>query len=221
MDEVGDNLRHPKLFIDPQSGSPHVFATDLDSCHFQILELDSTIEEEGEDLEKRRRQIIILRHRAAIALRPDLPLAKGKLVVGSGLKVLMHWDAEIDGKDGAVNYLELDEDGRVRDQDPRSRRESRSRAGGRADPRFGAALIKPAMQTTRPADSAGRFFCERHCDLYPRGCQAPPVIAPWSRGLLRVWWMEFRIPNSEFRICSNHLFQQPLERRGVTVPSES
>ncbi len=111
VDEVGDNLRHPKLFIDPQTGSPHVFVTDLDSCHFQILELDSTIEEEVQDLEKRRRQIIILRHRAAIALRPALPLAKGKLVVGSGLKVLMHWDAEIDGMDGAVNYLELDEDG--------------------------------------------------------------------------------------------------------------
>jgi hypothetical protein len=111
VDEVGDNLRHPKLFIDPQSGSPHVFATDLDSCHFQILELDSTIEDELQDLEKRRRQIIILRHRAAIALRPDLPLAKVKLVVGSGLRVLMHWDAEIDEMNGAVKYLELDEDG--------------------------------------------------------------------------------------------------------------
>jgi len=111
VDEVGDNLRHPKLFIDPQSGSPHVFATDLDNCHFQILELDSTIEDEVQDLEKRRRQIIILRHRAAIALRPDLPLAKGKLVVGSGLRVLMHWDAEIDEMNGAVKYLELDEDG--------------------------------------------------------------------------------------------------------------
>jgi len=111
VDEVGDNLRHPKLFIDPQSGSPHVFATDLDSCHFQILELDSTVEEDVQDLEKRRRQIIILRHQAAIALRPDLPLAKGKLVVGSGLKVLMHWDAEIDEMADAVNYLELDEDG--------------------------------------------------------------------------------------------------------------
>ena len=111
VDEVGDNLSHPKLFIDPQSGRPHVFATDLESCHFQILELDSAIEDEVVNLEKRRRQIIILRHRAAIALRPNLPLAKGKLVVGSGLRVLMHWDAEIEGMDGAVNYLELDEHG--------------------------------------------------------------------------------------------------------------
>ena len=49
VDEVGDNLRHPKLFIDPQSATPHVFATDLDSCHFQILELQSTIEDEVHD----------------------------------------------------------------------------------------------------------------------------------------------------------------------------
>ena len=111
VDEVGDNLRHPKLFIDPQSGNPHVFATDLESCHFQILELESTIEDDVLEFEKRRRQIIILRHRAAIALRPNLPLAKGKLVVGSGLKILMHWDAEIDEMDDAVNYLELDENG--------------------------------------------------------------------------------------------------------------
>lgn len=111
VDEVGDNLRHPKIFIDPQSGNPHVFATDLDSCHFQILELDSSIEEDVVELEKRRRQIIILRHKSAIALRPNLPLAKGTLVVGSGLKVLMHWDAETDELADVVNYLELDEDG--------------------------------------------------------------------------------------------------------------
>jgi hypothetical protein len=112
--EAGDNLRHPKLFIDPQSGNPHVFATDLASCHFQILEVVFSIEDEEQEFGKRRRQIIILRHAAVIALRPDLPLARGRLVVGSGLKILMHWDAEIDEMDemyDAVRYLELDEDG--------------------------------------------------------------------------------------------------------------
>jgi hypothetical protein len=111
VDEVEDNLSHPKLFIDPQSGSPHVFATDLDSCHFQILEVIPTIEDEVQDFEKRRRQIIILRHVAAIALRPDLPLARSKLVVGSGLKILMHWDEVLPEMDGVINYLELDEEG--------------------------------------------------------------------------------------------------------------
>jgi hypothetical protein len=105
---ASDNLRHPRLFIDPQSGNPHVFATDLASCHFQIIELLPAVEEEIEDFEKRRRQIIILRHATAIALRPDLPLASAKLAVGSGLKMLMHWDAELKE---AIHYLELDEDG--------------------------------------------------------------------------------------------------------------
>jgi len=106
--EASDNLRHPKLFVDPQSDNPHVFATDLASCHFQIIELIPAVEEEEQDFEKRRRQIIILRQAAMIALRPDLPLATAKLAVGSGLKMLMHWDAEVDD---AIHYLELDEDG--------------------------------------------------------------------------------------------------------------
>ena len=106
--EAGDNVRHPKLFIDPQSGSPHVFATDLSNCLFQIYELTPEIEEEDLVLEKRRRQIIILRKAAIRALRQDLPLAKSTLVIGGGLKILMHWDSEIEN---AVHYLEVDLEG--------------------------------------------------------------------------------------------------------------
>jgi hypothetical protein len=109
--EAGDNLRHPKLFIDPQSAKPHVFATDLANCHFQILEVDSEVQQVTLDAEKRRRQIIILRHSAAIALRPSLPLAKGTLVVGTRLKILMHWDEDLEETGAAVKYLELDEEG--------------------------------------------------------------------------------------------------------------
>jgi hypothetical protein len=104
----GDNVRHPKLFIDPQSGNPHVFATDLSNCLFQIYELVPQIEEEDLVVEKRRRQIIILRKAAMRALRPDLPFAKATLVIGGGLKILMHWDADVDD---AIHYLELDEEG--------------------------------------------------------------------------------------------------------------
>ena len=104
----GENVRHPKLFIDPQSGSPHVFATDLSNCLFQIYELIPRIEEEDLVVEKRRRQIIILRKAAMRALRPEIPFAKATLVIGGGLKILMHWDAEIDD---AILYLELDEEG--------------------------------------------------------------------------------------------------------------
>jgi hypothetical protein len=106
--EAGDNLRHPKLFVDPRSGHPHVFATDLASCHFQILEILPTIEEDEQTLEKRRRQIIILRHASAIALRPDLPLKSGRLEIGNGLSLLMHWDSD---EGDAVLYQKLDEEG--------------------------------------------------------------------------------------------------------------
>jgi hypothetical protein len=106
--EAGDNLRHPKLFIDPQSANPHVFATDIASCHFQILEIQATAEDELVEISKRRRQIIILRHASAIALRPDLPLKSGRLEIGSGLSLLMHWDAL---EEDAINYQQLDEEG--------------------------------------------------------------------------------------------------------------
>jgi len=107
--EVGDNLKYPKLFLDPQTGNPHVFATDLENCIFQILELRPEVVEENEGTEKRRRQIIILRQGTMIAMRPDLPFATGRLEIGRGLKVIMHWDNEED--EGILNYLELDRDG--------------------------------------------------------------------------------------------------------------
>jgi hypothetical protein len=108
--EANENLYHPKLFIDPGSNNPHVLATDFGDCLFQILEIVPVVEEEEEqiDFAKRRRQIIILRKASMVALRPELPLAKGKLVVGGGLRMFMHWDGETDD---IVHYLELDAEG--------------------------------------------------------------------------------------------------------------
>jgi hypothetical protein len=108
--EANENLYHPKLFIDPASNNPHVLATDFGDCFFQILEIVPVVEEEDEpiDFAKRRRQIIILRKASMVALRPELPLARGKLVVGGGLKMLMHWDGDADD---IVHYLELDQEG--------------------------------------------------------------------------------------------------------------
>ncbi len=100
-----ENLKHPKLLLDPRSGNPAVFATDLNSCLFQIFELQPQVVEDG--FTKRRRQIIILRSPSTIALRPDLPLAATKIEVGSGLKLIMYWD----GGDEILNYLELDREG--------------------------------------------------------------------------------------------------------------
>jgi hypothetical protein len=108
--EANENLYHPKLFIDPGTNNPHILATDFGDCFFQILEIVPTVEEENDEpgFAKRRRQIIILRQARMIALRPDLPLAKGKLVVGGGLRLFMHWDGDADD---LVRYLELDEEG--------------------------------------------------------------------------------------------------------------
>ena len=100
-----ENLKHPKLLMDPQSGNPAVFATDLNSCLFQIFELQPEVAEDS--VTKRRRQIIILRSPSTVALRPDLPLAATKIEVGTGLRLIMHWD----GEDDLLNYLELDQEG--------------------------------------------------------------------------------------------------------------
>jgi hypothetical protein len=101
---AGENLKHPKLFRDPQTGNPHLFAADLASCVFQILELRPEVV----SYDKRRRQIIILREASMIALRPGLPLSRGKLEVGKGLRIIMHWD---DTERDLLHYLELDQDG--------------------------------------------------------------------------------------------------------------
>jgi hypothetical protein len=100
-----ENLKHPKLLMDPQSGNPAVFATDLNSCLFQIFELRPEVVDDATT--KRRRQIIILRSPSTVALRPDLPLAATKIEVGTGLRLIMHWD----GEDDVLNYLELDQEG--------------------------------------------------------------------------------------------------------------
>jgi hypothetical protein len=100
-----ENLKHPKLLKDPQSGYPAVFATDLNSCLFQIFELQPEVVDDT--FTKRRRHIIILRTPSTVALRPDLPLAATKIEVGTGLQLIMHWD----GAEDLLNYLELDQEG--------------------------------------------------------------------------------------------------------------
>jgi hypothetical protein len=101
-------LTHPKLLSDPETGNPHIFATDFGDCIFQIIELAvETVPDEASP-DKRRRQIIILRNPSMIALRPDLPLETTKIEVGRGLKLMLHWDTA-DGE--ALDYLELDREG--------------------------------------------------------------------------------------------------------------
>jgi len=99
-------LAHPKVFDDPQSGSPHIFATDFSNCLFQILRIDYDVIEETVGETKRRRHIVLLGQASMIAANPDVILSTAKVEVGHGLDVVMYWDIE-----EAVAYVQLDENG--------------------------------------------------------------------------------------------------------------
>jgi hypothetical protein len=101
-----EGLAYPKLFTDPQSGAPHVFATDFANCAFQILRLDYDVIEEWVGDTKRRRAITVWRAESMIALNPDMVLSSAKVEVGHGLDVLMYWET-----DDGVAYVQLSEDG--------------------------------------------------------------------------------------------------------------
>ena len=99
-------LAHPKVFVDPQSGSPHIFATDFSNCLFQILKIDYDLIEELVGETKRRRHIVLLGHSSMMAANPEIILSSAKVEVGHGLDVVMYWDIE-----DAVAYVQLDENG--------------------------------------------------------------------------------------------------------------
>jgi hypothetical protein len=102
--ESGEALASPKLFLDLQSGFPHVFATDFAECLFHILELAHVV---GiEPVTERRRHTIILRHGSTIAVDSDLPLATSNVVVGRDLTLVLYWDGE-----GTVEYKRMSSEG--------------------------------------------------------------------------------------------------------------
>lgn len=101
-----EGLAHPKLFTDPQTGSPHIFATDFSNCVFQILRMHYDVVEDWVGDTKRRRHIVLLGHASMIAANPDLVLSSAKVEVGHALDLVMYWDVE-----GAVAYVQLDENG--------------------------------------------------------------------------------------------------------------
>jgi len=99
-------LAHPKVFVDPQSGTPHIFATDFSNCLFQILKIDYELVEDLVGNTKRRRHIVLLGHEEMIAANPEIVLKSAKVEVGYGFDVVMYWDTE-----DAVAYVQLDENG--------------------------------------------------------------------------------------------------------------
>jgi len=99
-------LAFPKVFSDPQSGAPHVFATDFSNCAFQIIGLEYEVVEEWVVDIKRRRHIVLLGNTSTIAVNPDVVLSNAKVEVGHGLDLVMYWDT-----DDAIEYVQLDENG--------------------------------------------------------------------------------------------------------------
>jgi hypothetical protein len=107
---IGDdatNLTFPKLFIDPDSGNPHVLATDFSECLFQIIRILYEVEDRGEEFTgtKRRRHITVYRVERTIAVNPQLKLAGASAEVGHDLSIVLHWDTE-----DAVDYMQLTQD---------------------------------------------------------------------------------------------------------------
>ncbi len=100
-------LAHPRLFVDPQSGNPHVFASDIGQCLFQILELRyQPNDPEIGPVAKRRHRVVIFGRSRMVPVRADVSLAFAKVEVGHELSLVIYWN-----KSDAVEYLKLDEDG--------------------------------------------------------------------------------------------------------------
>lgn len=107
LDGDAHNLTFPKLFLDPQSGNPHVFATDFSQCLFQILRIMYDVVEEDDPATglKRRRHIADWRSEEMIGVNPSLPLSTATAEVGHNLSIVLYWDA-----DQAVDYMQMSED---------------------------------------------------------------------------------------------------------------
>jgi hypothetical protein len=97
-------LAHPRLFVDPQSGNPHVFATDIGQCLFQILELK--YRPEFDSITKRRRRVVIFGRSRMAPVRADLKLATARVQVGHNLALVIYWN-----KGDALDYLKLTQEG--------------------------------------------------------------------------------------------------------------
>ena len=116
------NLKHPKLLRDPQTGFPPC-SPPTSTAAFPDIRGAALVED---SVTKRRRQIIILRSSSTVALRPDLPLAATKIEVGTRA------DNPALGRRGRSPRLpRTGPGGAVGDQEPAARREAHPRTGGR------------------------------------------------------------------------------------------
>ena len=94
-------LARPRLFLDLQSGDPHLLLMDLRTCLFQIVQLKPELGE-PDPVTKRRRHIVIFGHHEMIATNPTMAMATAKVDIGLDLSVVLYWDG-----DARVDYVNL------------------------------------------------------------------------------------------------------------------
>ncbi len=96
------SLNQPRLFLDPQTGTVHIFFVDVVDCRFGISQFQVEISEDDEQGLKRRRCISTWRVRYEMAVKPMVAMANSKFNVGHNMSVVMYWDDE-----DAVAYATL------------------------------------------------------------------------------------------------------------------
>ena len=104
-------LAHPKLFVDPDTGDPHVIFADIEECLFTIRRLHTELEgvdpnDEVASDQRRRHVVIYGSDDSNLSIHPDLQLADASFEVGHALSVVLFWDQE-----SAIRYIRLDRNG--------------------------------------------------------------------------------------------------------------
>jgi len=108
LDEDASGLTYPRLFVDAQSGDPHLIFADLPNCMFGIVRLAEEAEPQDDEdpvTSQRRRNVIVFGLRKMVFIKPGLPLNDANFEVGHNLSIALYWNA-----DDAVQYITLDED---------------------------------------------------------------------------------------------------------------
>ena len=114
-EEDMSSLAAPRLFVDAQTGEPHLIFADLSQCLFEIVRLHPEPEGSDDDgvlTEQRRRNVIVFGVRKHIAIRPGLRLTEAQFEVGHDLSVVLSWDeTDEEGATTGISYITLRDEG--------------------------------------------------------------------------------------------------------------
>ncbi len=115
FEEDMSSLAAPRLFVDAQTGEPHLIFADLSQCLFEIVRLHPEPEGSADDdvlTEQRRRNVIVFGVRKHIAIKPGLRLTEAQFEVGHDLSVVLSWDeTDEEGTTTGISYITLRDEG--------------------------------------------------------------------------------------------------------------